>query len=161
MSDNTEYVRIAAAVVLPTVGGFIGSFSSAKNTKVGGWYDSLQKPWWTPPKWVFGPMWTYLYASMGYASYLVWKDGGKGIERLVYWYCWTCKLYQIIIWCVVKDKSKTMILVSAVGSDRLLIRNTLFIHSTILKLKGDIQPVQVVKFQCTAILGAAHVGSLL
>ena len=84
MSDNTEYVRIAAAVVLPTVGGFIGSFSSAKNTKVGGWYDSLQKPWWTPPKWVFGPMWTYLYASMGYASYLVWKDGGKGIERLVY-----------------------------------------------------------------------------
>ncbi|XP_072046194.1 translocator protein-like [Amphiura filiformis] len=74
MSDNTEYVRIAAAVVLPNLGGFLGSFYTRKNIRT--WYESLQKPWWRPPNWVFGPMWTYLYSTMGYASYLVWKDGG-------------------------------------------------------------------------------------
>jgi len=41
-----------------------------------GWLDSLQLPPWNPPKWVFGPAWAGLYASMGYSSYLIYRDGG-------------------------------------------------------------------------------------
>lgn len=40
------------------------------------WYDSIQKPDWNPPAWVFGPVWTTLYTMMGVAVWLVWKNYG-------------------------------------------------------------------------------------
>ena len=36
------------------------------------WYVTLNKPAWTPPNGVFGPVWTLLYASMGLAAWMVW-----------------------------------------------------------------------------------------
>lgn len=41
------------------------------------WYQQLAKPWWAPPAWLFGPVWTVLYliiaVSFGYAGYLFFK----------------------------------------------------------------------------------------
>ena len=39
---------------------------------LGDWYVRLNKPAWTPPNGVFGPVWTLLYASMGLAAWMVW-----------------------------------------------------------------------------------------
>ena len=36
-----------------------------------GWYRRIDKPWWTPPDEVFGPVWMTLYALMGVSAYLV------------------------------------------------------------------------------------------
>jgi translocator protein len=40
------------------------------------WYDTLQKPTWNPPSWIFGPAWTLLYFLMALAAWLVWREGG-------------------------------------------------------------------------------------
>lgn len=49
------------------IGGAITSSSVAT------WYQTLLKPRWTPPEWVFGPVWTALYFMMAVAAWLVWR----------------------------------------------------------------------------------------
>ena len=44
--------------------------------EIDGWYKTLEKPLWNPPDYVFGPVWTTLYAMMAIAAWMVWKPAG-------------------------------------------------------------------------------------
>jgi benzodiazapine receptor len=52
----------------------LGSIWTAPNVE--SWYAKLSKPTWTPPGWVFGPVWSLLYLSMAVAAWLVWRQAG-------------------------------------------------------------------------------------
>ena len=41
------------------------------------WYPALRKPSWTPPDWVFGPVWTLLYPLMAVAGWLGLARGAR------------------------------------------------------------------------------------
>jgi tryptophan-rich sensory protein len=46
------------------------------------WYQSLDRPRWSPPPEVFGPVWTILYASLGAASWLAWRRRPRPLGAL-------------------------------------------------------------------------------
>ena len=45
-------------------------------------YAELVQPAWAPPGWLFGPVWTLLFALMAIAAWLVWRSGGFRANRI-------------------------------------------------------------------------------
>ena len=57
------------------------------NSSLTTWYAGLEKPSWNPPNWIFGPVWTFLYASMAVAAWLVWRSVGfRGAKIPLTWF---------------------------------------------------------------------------
>jgi tryptophan-rich sensory protein len=66
---------ILISVAVCELAGIIGSVFTTPS--IPGWYAGLAKPSFNPPNWIFGPVWTTLYAMMGVAAYLVYEKGVK------------------------------------------------------------------------------------
>lgn len=67
--------------------GAAGLGAIATTSSVGGWYQTLAKPSWTPPAWLFGPVWSALYLMMAVAAWLVWRGRGwKGSSIAMTWF---------------------------------------------------------------------------
>lgn len=58
--------------------GVCGSVFTTRNVR--SWYPSLVKPSWTPPSWVFGPVWTVLYVLMGLACGFVYLHTAEPVR---------------------------------------------------------------------------------
>jgi translocator protein len=43
------------------------------NQTVSTWYPNINKPFWTPPGWVFGPVWTILYIMIAISGWLIYQ----------------------------------------------------------------------------------------
>ena len=52
-------------------------------TSVGAWYESLNKPSWNPPNWVFGPAWTLILGLAAWAGVLGWTQAGDASQRWI------------------------------------------------------------------------------
>lgn len=74
---KNKIVQILIACLIPLVGSFVFGYYAQQNMYP--WYKTIVRPTWGPPDWIFGPVWTFLYVSMGYASFRVW-DSGDGFN---------------------------------------------------------------------------------
>ncbi len=72
MSTN-NLLKFITAIAVSEAAGIIGSVFTV--SAIPNWYAGLAKPALNPPSWVFGPVWTTLYALMGVAAFLIWKNG--------------------------------------------------------------------------------------
>ncbi len=71
---NKDFViRIILSVAICLLVGVLGAI--ATETSMDTWFLGLNKPLWSPPNWVFGPVWITLYVMMGVAAAIVWNKG--------------------------------------------------------------------------------------
>jgi tryptophan-rich sensory protein len=72
LRDDLLRKDVLAAVLLTEAVGLTSGALTASD--ISGWYATLNQPTLTPPNWVFGPVWTLLYALMGVSLALVWRE---------------------------------------------------------------------------------------
>ncbi|WP_135851990.1 TspO/MBR family protein [Halorussus salinus] len=74
--EGVDWTLLVGSVLVCQLAGIVPSILTAD--EVATWYPTLAKPAFTPPSWLFGPVWTTLYLLMGVALYLVWQsDEGR------------------------------------------------------------------------------------
>lgn len=75
-SVTYQPISILLWIILCEAVGIAGSLFTASS--ISSWYPTLQKPVFSPPNWIFGPVWVTLYALMGIAAYRI---SGLGTKR--------------------------------------------------------------------------------
>ena len=66
-------IKFIVCLALTFSAAFIGSIFT--RDAVNDWYANLNKPFFTPPDWLFGPVWTILYLLMAISAFIVWQKG--------------------------------------------------------------------------------------
>ena len=66
-----EILKLVASVTLCQLAGFLGSLFTTPAIPT--WYATLKKPFFTPPHWIFGPVWISLFILMGISLFYVWR----------------------------------------------------------------------------------------
>lgn len=64
--------QFVGGIALCEAAGAIAGFATSASVQT--WYRTLEKPSWTPPDWVFSPVWITLYAMMGAALAFLWAQ---------------------------------------------------------------------------------------
>ncbi|MBW3022657.1 tryptophan-rich sensory protein [Candidatus Woesearchaeota archaeon] len=77
-------IMLVISLAVCQLAGFIGSIFNVSSIPT--WYETLNKPSFNPPNWIFAPVWTTLFVLMGISLYLVWSKGlkKKGVKSAVY-----------------------------------------------------------------------------
>ncbi len=76
-----RYLPLTFFVVL-VLGG--GTLLGASNIP-GPWYRALEKPWFNPPDWLFGPAWSVLYILIAIAGWRTWQRGPTSRLMWIWW----------------------------------------------------------------------------
>ena len=66
-----DILKLGISIVLCQLAGFLGSLFTT--SAIPTWYETLDKPFFTPPNWIFSPVWISLFILMGISLFVVWR----------------------------------------------------------------------------------------
>ena len=94
--NTAQIIKLAISMILTLgVGAIAGMFTASG---VSGWYATLNRPSFSPPNWLFGPVWTALYTLLGISLFLIWNiepSKERNIALIVFFvqlffnFCWS------------------------------------------------------------------------
>ena len=98
MAMDKKKLLVSLAICFAAEGA--GGLFTAQS--VGDWYLTLQKPAFTPPGWLFGPVWTLLYFLMGVSLYLIWTaKQDSGVKKNFAGFIFAVQLLLNVAWSAV------------------------------------------------------------
>jgi len=78
--NKSQFFKLLASLALPLgLGAIAGLFTA---DAVPEWYETLNRPSFNPPNWLFGPVWTTLYIFLGISLFLIWKQSASKERNL-------------------------------------------------------------------------------
>jgi translocator protein len=111
--------------LLPFIGLVFVAAASGALFQTGPWYEALNKPWWTPPNWVFPIAWTVLYLMIAVAGWLAWRAGGLSLAVAI----WGVGLILNALWSYIMF-GRQDISMALIGVTALWLATAAFIWAT-------------------------------
>jgi tryptophan-rich sensory protein len=93
-----NYFKLISSIIVCQLAGIIGSFFTISS--VNSWYTTLNQPFFNPPSWIFGPVWTILYLLMGISLYIVWNKGINTKVKKIATYIFGFQLALNSLWSI-------------------------------------------------------------
>ena len=94
MTKN-KYLSLFLILLITFIASAIGGFTTASFKEP--WYSEIILPSFNPPSWVFGPVWTILYAFMSVAAWSTWQKTLDKKILLIYF----VHLFFNAIWSII------------------------------------------------------------
>jgi len=102
MGNNTEngngavltVTKLITSVIICQLAGFIGAIFTIPAMET--WYQTIKKPFFNPPDWLFTPVWIFLFLLMGISLFFAWNKRANGESKLLF----ITQLILNILWSV-------------------------------------------------------------
>jgi len=93
-----DILKLVVSVILCQMAGFLGSIFTTPAIQT--WYKTLNKPFFTPPNWIFSPVWISLFILMGISLFFVWRRADHPKFKIAFIFFFV-QLILNILWSVV------------------------------------------------------------
>lgn len=90
-----KVLKLIICIIIPLIIGGISGIATSNNIE--SWHQYLIKPWFNPPNYLFGPVWTTLYFLMGISLFIIVNHSSISDKRLAY-FAFSIQLLLNFLW---------------------------------------------------------------
>lgn len=98
MFKSIKIKTFITSLIICFLPGIIGSLATASSVNT--WYLTINRPSFTPPGWLFGPVWTLLYLMMGISLYKLRTTNGEPVAKLLANIFFYLQLFLNLLWSI-------------------------------------------------------------